>query len=234
MQNQVWRRGNDAGAIDDAVVTRAYHLCALVRDIGAGVVAVDRILAGECEADARAFIEAVDEVDGPGSERVAATGPDPRRRLHDESRRRHISRLVEEHAGPAFWQQVALAFPHVKTGDFPPDATFALDNAMERAVRAWLAWNEPQPTHDQMATFGRLMHEASVGSYGITQSVFAALAAYTPPMSPAQAGCKVDDRDLVVTVGSQDDENAEDPGTERTSVVIVAPDGAVKASYEVQ
>lgn len=32
-------------------------------------------------------------------------------------------------------------FPEATTGDFPPDAAFALDRALDSAVRTWLAYN---------------------------------------------------------------------------------------------
>lgn len=32
-------------------------------------------------------------------------------------------------------------FPEAKTGDFPPDAAFDLDRALDSAVRTWLAYN---------------------------------------------------------------------------------------------
>lgn len=41
----------------------------------------------------------------------------------------------------AFWQAVADAFPEVKTGDLPPDATVRFLTAAEEAVRTWLYVN---------------------------------------------------------------------------------------------
>lgn len=208
--------------LPDSVVTRAYQLCELVRDVGSGVRPADRLLGGEPEADARAFLEAVDEAD---------TEDRPGRRAN-ESRARHVARLVDDFAGPAFWAQVARAFPHVKSGDLAPCTKDVLEGVMRRAVFAWLARNEPQPTHLQMASFGNVMHEASIGAFGITQTVTGALAAYVGPPSPGQAG-DVDPCDFVVTIGSQDDENSEEPGTERTIVHVIRPDGTVRY-YEVQ
>jgi hypothetical protein len=56
-----------------------------------------------------------------------------------------IEQAVEK-AQDAFWAEVARAFPEVTTGDFGPGETFAIQQAMEDAVSAWLAWNHPQST----------------------------------------------------------------------------------------
>lgn len=50
---------------------------------------------------------------------------------------------VAELAQQSFWQTVANAFPEVKTGDFPPDATIKFDDACKEAVRHWLYSNHP-------------------------------------------------------------------------------------------
>jgi hypothetical protein len=42
-------------------------------------------------------------------------------RKDGESRPEHIERVVQQFAGPAFWQEVAKAFPQVRTGDFGPE-----------------------------------------------------------------------------------------------------------------
>jgi hypothetical protein len=51
-----------------------------------------------------------------------------------------IREAVEDGAG-AFWAVIAKQFPEVKSGDFPPDAEFALTKALEEAVRVWLDAN---------------------------------------------------------------------------------------------
>lgn len=48
---------------------------------------------------------------------------------------------VAERAQRTFWASVALAFPEITTGDFPPDAAFSFDAACEKAVRIWLSGN---------------------------------------------------------------------------------------------
>lgn len=53
-----------------------------------------------------------------------------------------IKKAVEE-ADLAFWAKIAQAFPEVKTGDFPPDATFAWNRARDEAVYWWLVYNHP-------------------------------------------------------------------------------------------
>lgn len=53
-------------------------------------------------------------------------------------------------AQEAFWGVVAARFPEVKTGDFPPDATFRFEDASRAAIDTWLAFNHPayQSTND--------------------------------------------------------------------------------------
>jgi hypothetical protein len=46
-------------------------------------------------------------------------------------------------AEQVFWAKMAELFPEVTHGDFPPDATFAWHDAMERALYTWLRWNYP-------------------------------------------------------------------------------------------
>ncbi len=48
---------------------------------------------------------------------------------------------IVEKAQLAFWDEVARYFPDDSSGDFPPDATFALDHAMETAVALWIDLN---------------------------------------------------------------------------------------------
>jgi hypothetical protein len=49
-----------------------------------------------------------------------------------------------ENARLAFWAEVAKSFPETDTGDFPPDAQLAFDEATDRAVRSWVRWNVPE------------------------------------------------------------------------------------------
>jgi len=44
-------------------------------------------------------------------------------------------------AQDAFWQVVAQSYPEARSGDFPPDAEMAFDNACEQAVKVWLHYN---------------------------------------------------------------------------------------------
>jgi len=48
---------------------------------------------------------------------------------------------VIEDAQIAFWEVVAKKYPEVKSGDFPPDASFAFDGACKKALEFWLEWN---------------------------------------------------------------------------------------------
>lgn len=54
--------------------------------------------------------------------------------------KRDISKIVNE-AEEAFWQKVAEMCPDIKTGDFPPDAAFALTSSMNDAVERWIKLN---------------------------------------------------------------------------------------------
>ena len=47
-------------------------------------------------------------------------------------------------AAAAMWSAVAAAYPAVTTGDFPPDADFALMDAIETAIERWLDINAPE------------------------------------------------------------------------------------------
>jgi len=49
-----------------------------------------------------------------------------------------------ERAGFAFWEEVARCFPEADAGDFPPDATFEIDEAMKTAVQRWTDYNAPE------------------------------------------------------------------------------------------
>ena len=51
-----------------------------------------------------------------------------------------ITEAVEDGAN-SFWAVIAERFPEAKSGDFPPDAEFALTKALENAVRVWLDAN---------------------------------------------------------------------------------------------
>lgn len=51
---------------------------------------------------------------------------------------------VLETAQDAFWNVIAASYPLAKSGDFPPDATFAFDEACQTAARTWTDWNVPK------------------------------------------------------------------------------------------
>lgn len=48
---------------------------------------------------------------------------------------------ARNNAQQAFWTVFASHFPEAATGDFPPDATFAFDIAIEQATQSWLDYN---------------------------------------------------------------------------------------------
>lgn len=52
-------------------------------------------------------------------------------RLHD----------AVEKAQDAFWEQIANAYPEITSGDFSPSDTFAIQEAMTNAARAWVIGN---------------------------------------------------------------------------------------------
>ena len=39
------------------------------------------------------------------------------------------------------WSELAARFPTAESGDFPPDATIALEDAMIRAADLWVDYN---------------------------------------------------------------------------------------------
>jgi hypothetical protein len=51
-----------------------------------------------------------------------------------------VAEIVEE-AKQRFWEHIADSFPNIKSGDFPPDATFKLDNQLNESVKIWLEFN---------------------------------------------------------------------------------------------
>lgn len=60
-----------------------------------------------------------------------------------EARRWRVDTVLET-AGKAFWRAVAEGFPEVTTGDFGPDETLAIEQAMRKAVLLWLHYNLPE------------------------------------------------------------------------------------------
>jgi len=59
---------------------------------------------------------------------------------------------VAENAQLAFWAEVARSYPEIKTGDFPPDATFEFNEACRLAVKRWLIWNKKGGAHGRKTT----------------------------------------------------------------------------------
>lgn len=53
-------------------------------------------------------------------------------------------RSILQEAEQAIFLKVLESYPQIKTGDFPPDATIELSQAVEKAVRYWLAINYPK------------------------------------------------------------------------------------------
>ncbi len=54
-------------------------------------------------------------------------------------------RNARNNAQQAFWTVFTSHFPEATSGDFPPDATFAFDMAIEEATQTWLDYNIPDP-----------------------------------------------------------------------------------------
>lgn len=50
---------------------------------------------------------------------------------------------IADEAQEAFWAKVVELLPECKTGDFPPEATFALNQACREAVETWYGFNKP-------------------------------------------------------------------------------------------
>lgn len=60
--------------------------------------------------------------------------------------------LIEQMAEAAFEPLVA-AFPHITSGDFPPDAHFALHAALRTAAETWVMYNDNDTTEGEFAVF---------------------------------------------------------------------------------
>lgn len=60
----------------------------------------------------------------------------------DEDVDERIDSAVEA-AKMEFWREIADQFPDAESGDFPPDATREIDEAMFRAVMRWVDYNVP-------------------------------------------------------------------------------------------
>tara|TARA_R110002110_G_scaffold272881_1_gene488311 strand:- start:151 stop:363 length:213 start_codon:yes stop_codon:yes gene_type:complete len=48
---------------------------------------------------------------------------------------------ITENAEFAFWEVIAKSYPEIKSGCFPPEAQFALSEALESAVETWVVGN---------------------------------------------------------------------------------------------
>ena len=59
------------------------------------------------------------------------------------------AKAIEE-ASLQFWATVAHHYPEARTGDFPPDAHFKIEAAMEGAVDTWLEFNLPKRQSDEV------------------------------------------------------------------------------------
>lgn len=53
-------------------------------------------------------------------------------------------RKVLDEVGQRMFEPIVEAFPMVKTGDFPPESSFALDQQIKMAAIQWLHWNYPR------------------------------------------------------------------------------------------
>jgi len=62
--------------------------------------------------------------------------------------------LAVEDAEIAFWNVIADAFPEAIHGDFAPDATMKMDEALKEAVTLWVGWNadpvESEPRYTEV------------------------------------------------------------------------------------
>jgi len=57
-----------------------------------------------------------------------------------------------EEAESAFWADIVTSYPEAKHGDFSPEATLALSDALFTAVTLWLEWNaDPQESDTKIA-----------------------------------------------------------------------------------
>jgi hypothetical protein len=87
---------------------------------------------------------------------------------------------VAERAQEAFWAHVAGEYPEITTGDFPPGATAAFDEACRDAVRVWVEGNAPDPlgqeAHlavvDALRARGWEAHHEYPGMIGVTVGAF--------------------------------------------------------------
>jgi len=48
-----------------------------------------------------------------------------------------------ENARHAFWESITKDYPDIKSGDFPPYATYDFEVATQEALHTWLAYNDP-------------------------------------------------------------------------------------------
>lgn len=65
---------------------------------------------------------------------------------HPDSEARRL--YAGEYAKLAFWAELANQYPECKTGDFPPDAHVAFEEAAKQAVAVWLEYNFPESDHE--------------------------------------------------------------------------------------
>lgn len=56
---------------------------------------------------------------------------------------KHLATIAQA-AQDVFWAAIVKQFPNAKSGDFPPDATFAFNEACTEAVRVWAEYNVPE------------------------------------------------------------------------------------------
>lgn len=56
------------------------------------------------------------------------------------SKMKDFSIAVDE-ARQAFWSKISESYPEIKSGDIPPEAEIAFDDACDRAVNVWLCFN---------------------------------------------------------------------------------------------
>jgi len=64
-----------------------------------------------------------------------------------------------EEAECAFWADIVTSYPEAEHGDFSPEATLALSDALFTAVTLWLEWNaDPQESESETKTAEIVLH----------------------------------------------------------------------------
>jgi hypothetical protein len=106
------------------------------------------------EGDVESMIDAVNAVQGAldawikGGGLIKGNGlgyDDGERRLAQVAALAHRTESALDSGQQAFWAVMVEHFPEVEAGDFGPEESVALDEALKDALRLWLYWNLPTP-----------------------------------------------------------------------------------------